>query len=544
MTTTAAAAPAARASDALAGAGILLGAALRRDRTRLLVWTASIAVLWGYAVVALERIYPTAADRQVRASLMSSPAAVILTGSGFGLDDYTLGAMVANEMTFLVLVALAVLSIQTVVRHTRAEEEQGTAELVRAGAVGRHAPAVTAFALVTLVQLVIAVLTCGVLVATGLDVGGSAVLAAAGAVTGLVFGAVAVVTCQVAEHARTASGLALAALGIAWIVRAAGDLQQIGGSPLSWASPLGWALQTRAFVDTRVWPLGLGLLLTLALLAVGARLGARRDLGAGLVAPRPGPARARASLATPGALAWRLQRGSATAWAVALAAGAVVTGTFADAVGAMIDEMPQLQHVLGGSGELVDAFARLMVLFLAVLVAGFALASFHGVRTEEQHGRLESVLGTSVSRKRWLGARVGVTLGTTAGLLLVVGVGLWVGVASTGSSTTPLGTFVVAALGHLPAIALLVAAAVVCYGWWPTGSGIVWGWFGFSAVAAVYGGLLRLPTWLLDLAPFTHSPALPGAGASWVGAAVMAVLAVGLGVVGVAGFRRRDVPTG
>ena len=47
--------------------------------------------------------------------------------------------MVANEVALAVMVAAAIMSIQLVVRNTRAEEESGRAELVRAGVVGRRA---------------------------------------------------------------------------------------------------------------------------------------------------------------------------------------------------------------------------------------------------------------------------------------------------------------------------------------------------------------------------------------------------------------------
>ena len=56
--------------------------------------------------------------------------------------------------------------------------------------------------------------------------------------------------------------------------------------------------------------------------AVAAFLAARRDLGAGLVPPRPGPAEAARSLRSPLALAWRLQRASLVGWA----AGVLVYG--------------------------------------------------------------------------------------------------------------------------------------------------------------------------------------------------------------------------
>ena len=64
----------------------------------------------------------------------------MLSGPGYGTTNYTLGAMMANELSVRGHAGDAIMSLLLVVRHTRAEEEDGRAELVRAGAVGRRAP--------------------------------------------------------------------------------------------------------------------------------------------------------------------------------------------------------------------------------------------------------------------------------------------------------------------------------------------------------------------------------------------------------------------
>src|SRR5262245_65833735 len=100
------------------------------------------------SVASFASTYPTAADRQARADVMRNAVAKLFTGPGFGLDNYTYGAMTANELLPLTAVAVALMSIFLVVRHTRADEESGRADLVRAGVVGRHAPSVATLAVV------------------------------------------------------------------------------------------------------------------------------------------------------------------------------------------------------------------------------------------------------------------------------------------------------------------------------------------------------------------------------------------------------------
>lgn len=520
----------------------LLRFALRRDRVRIPVWTASVALLFGYAAVALDGLYPTAADRLARAALVSSPAGIMLSGPQYGIEDYTLGAMIANEMALTVMVAVAIMSIFLVVRHTRAEEETGRAELVRAGVVGRHAPASAAFVTAVVANAAIAVASALVLVATGLEVVDSFALGAAVGVTGLVFAAVAVATSQVTEHARAASGLALAVLGVAFLLRAVGDVQEEHGSWVSWLSPIGWAQQIRAFVDLRWWPLGLSLALVVLLLALGAALAARRDLGAGLVPPRAGRPDAAAWLASPLAVAWRQQRASVLAWGVGVGVTALACGTFVDSVGDMVADNPDVAAMLGDPTDLVSGFVAVMALFLALGTCGFAVASVQRARGEETAGRLEPVLATGVGRARWLGGQLVVTLVGTVVLLAVSAVGLWLGALSVGEDAFGIGAYLGATSAYLPAVAVVAGIAVAAFGWRPGLAAIAWALLACSFVVTMFGALLDLPTWASGVSPFWHVPQLPGSDAGPWPFVWLTLVATVLVVVGLAGFRRRDVP--
>jgi ABC-2 type transport system permease protein len=68
----------------------------------------------------------------------------------------------------------------------------------------------------------------------------------------------------VTENGRPAYGLAGAALGLAFLLRAAGDA---GGSGLAWLSPIGWAQAMRPFTGERWWPLLFALAAAAGLLA-------------------------------------------------------------------------------------------------------------------------------------------------------------------------------------------------------------------------------------------------------------------------------------
>ncbi|MBB2921741.1 ABC transporter permease [Cellulomonas cellasea] len=370
------------------GAGLLLRFALRRDRVRIAVWALSLGGLVGYFVVALPSVYPDAASRRTRAAIMAEPGGAFLGGPGYGLDDYTLGAMVANEMLGMLAVAAALMSVFLVVRHTRAEEESGRADLVRAGAVGRRAPLTAALADVVVANLVVGTAVVLALLGAGLAAPDSVAVGAGVALVGCVFGSLAGVTSQLAQHARAASGTAGALLGLAYVLRGIGDAREVGGSALSWASPVGWVQQSRAFVDLRWWPLALCAALALALTALAHVLVRRRDVGAGLLATRPGRTRARAALVSPLGLAVRQGRGAVLGWAVGLAAFALLTGSLAESEVASFEAQPELAELFAGNGgDLVRAALSSFLSFFAMAVVVHAVVSVHHLRREEAEGR-------------------------------------------------------------------------------------------------------------------------------------------------------------
>src|SRR5207249_6018647 len=122
----------------------------------------------------------------------------------------------------------------------------------------------------------------------------------------------------------TAGGIASAVLGGAYLLRAVGDT---GPTGLTWLSPVGWGLHVRPYAGERWWVAGLFVGFAVLFMVVGYALAARRDVGAGLLSERLGPAEAAPSLGSPFALAWRLHRGLLIGWIIAQAlTGAVLGG--------------------------------------------------------------------------------------------------------------------------------------------------------------------------------------------------------------------------
>ena len=76
-------------------------------------------------------------ERQAIAETMMNPAMAAMVGRGYGLDNYTIGAMMAHQMLLFTALAVGLMSILLIARHTRADEEDGRIEMIRSLPTGR-----------------------------------------------------------------------------------------------------------------------------------------------------------------------------------------------------------------------------------------------------------------------------------------------------------------------------------------------------------------------------------------------------------------------
>ncbi|GAA0393380.1 exporter of polyketide antibiotics [Acrocarpospora corrugata] len=526
---------------ALTGTGVLVRLALRRDRLMLPIWILVIAAIPVATASAIAELYPEAGQRlALGATIMANPALQALTGPVF--DAASVGGLTAWRATNITTVLAALMSILLVVRHTRAEEESGRAELIGAAPVGRYALPAAAITVAALANLLAALLLIAGLTGQGLPVAGSIAFAASVAGVGWVFTGIAAVTAQLTTGARTANGLAVAVLGLCFLLRAAGDA---GAETLSWLSPLGWAQRTRAFAGERWWLPALLAATAVALVVAADLLARRRDLGAGLLPARRGPASAAPSLRSPLALAWRLQRGALAGWTLAFAVVGAVFGSLAESVGDLVGGNRQIADMLarlGGAGALIDTYFATQLGLFALVTGGYAVQAALRPRAEEMAGRAEPVLAAAVPRWRWPAGHLVCALAGSALILAVAGLsagfahGLRVGDPA-GQAVRILG----AALAQVPAVWVLAGLAVLLFGLLPRLTAAVWAFLLAFGLLGLLGQLLQIDERIRSLSPYAHVPALPGATAPpapfvWLCLAAAVLIAAGL-----AGFARRDL---
>ncbi|WP_037244533.1 ABC transporter permease [Rhodococcus wratislaviensis] len=546
-------APATAGRGQYAGTVRLVRLALRRDRIQLPVWLLALAALQAFSASSVLGLYPTEPD--LRSFAMATAASPVALATNGLVSGYSAGAVLACQIVMPMSLAACLMTALLVVRHTRQNEETGRAELVEAAVVGRKALLTAALAVAVGANLALGLLNVVVLMAAGLPLDGSVALGAAVAGAGIAFAAIAAVTAQVTDSARTANGLAGAALGVAFLLRAVGDMtgtvtengtRVVSGWP-TWVSPIGWAEQVRPYDDNAWWVLALPAVFALVVGSVGFALTEHRDVGSGLVPTRPGPARASRSLPTAVGSAWRMQRTILFWWAFGIAVLAVVYGAIADQIDDFLGEGEQVADMMeqlgGGTTNMVDAYFAAIFGMMAIAVAGYAVQALLRMRGEESAGRLEPVLATAVSRPRWILAHVG--LATVGIVVLQALTGAATGLAY-GLVTEDVPGKVVnltgAALVFVPAIGVVAAVVVLAFGGVPAWSaGLSWGALAVCLIFGFLGSLLGLPQAVRDLSPFTHVPPVPAAEVTATPLLWLAVVAVVVGALGVVLFRRRDL---
>lgn len=185
----------------------LLRLYLRRDRVSLPLWVLLLSVpLATVYIASVETVYP---DRSARAAaaaaIMASPAQRALYGPVY---NDSLGAVgIWKAGMFHTLIAVAV--ILTVIRHTRADEESGRAELIDSTVVGRYANLTGALLLSFGASIATGAIGALGLLATDVAPAGSVAFGVALAASGMVFTAVAAVAAQLSPSARFTRAVAL-----------------------------------------------------------------------------------------------------------------------------------------------------------------------------------------------------------------------------------------------------------------------------------------------------------------------------------------------
>lgn len=512
--------------------------ALKRDRVIIPLCLTGLIGWMAMYVVSYTGLYGTQAELDaLYNSVAGNPAIEALSGPTGGLRS--LGGAIAWDSTPALSIICAVYAMFSVIRHSRAEEEDARTDLLLASGSGRLAPLAAALIVTSMVLTLAGTGFAAVLIIGGLAVAPSFLLALGITGFALVMAGTTAVFAQITTKARAARGLVGVVIGVSWLMRAIGDTS---GGTLTWFSPLGWVQETRAFWDDRWWPLLLFIIATAITVWASFWLLGRRDIGSGLIQPRPGPAHAAPSILHPLGFSFRLQRATIFGWTAMLCIYGLAIGTIGNNIEDILESSPAFSEAFASlSANLLDSYFASILTVIALLGAGFTISAVLRPAAEENRDRVAMLLAEPLGRVRWAVGHVLIAWIASALMIAAAGlaIGIGLGVVSGDFSQAP--ALFASGFVRAPAMWLTGSLAVLLFGISSRLTPIAWGVLAIFVLIWTLASFGNLPDWVVDLSPFSHIPAAPAVYASPEPLAVMTGLAVLLTAAGLFLWRRRDL---
>lgn len=533
---------------------LLLRQRARRDWLQITLWIVGTALLAAAAVSGVSSSYGTDTDRQaLLMTVFANPVILLFRGLPSGVSDSAFALFLI--FPFLAMDA-AFMSSFLAVRHSRADEEAGRAELLAASGAGRLQPLVATIIHGTLANVGMALAIALVYLGFGFDPLGSWISGIATGAVGLSFLGIGLIAAQVMPTPRSANSVGVWVLLLSYLISGIGnaagtpDLETMWmhSSWLAWLSPFGWGEQSRPFAANDVGPVLLAAAFGLLLAAASAVIQTTRDLGASLVPERQGRAAARRWLGSSFALGWRLNRAAIIGWVI----GGFITGLLSTSLATVLEDAvnqnPQVAAMLQKMTAQTDLPQATVVVFftmLGILAAAAAVQVITKARQEEAHGRVELVLTSPIARVRWLSGWLLIALIAATATIAGAVVGAALGLAKQPDAPWSLmhSVWVVAGGQLLAAVVFGVIAALVFVLIPRFTIGLSWTLLLLGMTIGMFGPMFGFPEWLVKLAPISSAPTISGDEVDWQSGLGLALFALAGAALVLLAMRRRELAT-
>ncbi|MCM3739462.1 ABC transporter permease [Oceanobacillus luteolus] len=515
---------------------------IKRNKIRIPLWLIGITFFTWMIPVALDDMFPTQDERDVMAETMANPAMTAMVGPG-DVENYTLGAMTTHNMLLFTAIVVGLMSILIVTRHIRAEEEDGLSELILALPVGRLANLNAVLITLVIVNIILAFVTATGLYALGLesmDLEGSLLYGASLGATGIFFTGTAAIFNQIVASGRGATGLSIAVLLLAYLIRAVGD---VTNESLSLLSPLGLVTRTEVYSNNNWWPILLLLGFSMVLFLLANYLNAVRDGGAALIGTRNGRKHASRFLGNPIGFVLRITRTASISWAIGLFVLGMSYGSVMGDLESFFQGNELLEKMLieKEGYTLTEQFIPMLMLVMAILACIPPVMNMNKLIGEERKNRTEHVLATPVSRTKLMASYLLVAIINAFIMLSLTASGLWMAAEAVMEEGFSFVIIYRAALVYFPAVLVMLGLAVLLIGVLPRFTSLIWLYIATSFIINYLGGLLQFPDWVENLSPFGYIPAIPVENMDWITVIALSITAIILIVLGFTSYSRRDI---
>lgn len=89
----------------------------------------------------------------------------------------------------------------------------------------------------------------------------------------------------------------------------------------------------------------------------------------------------------------------------------------------------------------------------------------------------------------------------------------------------------------------MLGAVFLLIAYFPKAASAIWGYLGFSFFTLYLGEIINLPGWIKKLTPYGFISKYPIENINWWALAILCVIAAGLTVLALVGYKKRDMQT-
>ena len=274
---------------------------------------------------------------------------------------------------------------------------------------------------------------------------------------------------------------------------------------------------------------------------------AHRDIGSSIFQAKSGARRASKELLARFGLTIKLHKNALLGWTAGFAMFgammAIIVNDFQDT----FENNEQFQQFLAQNdtgGSFTEIMISAMFPMIAAMLSGYVVTAMIRVSDEENSGRIEYLMGTALSRLKWLSTHIvfvlfGIFLTlSTMGLAGAFGYAL----ASDPSSTLTPSEVYLAAIVSVPAMVLFMSVILFIFS--VIGrfvKAFAWAFYAYIALIGSFANIFTWPTWVQYASPFQHTPQYPTSNFDWLPIIVMSSLSVIVVTASFLLFKHRDI---
>ncbi len=526
------------------GTLILTKSNLKRDAFRLSIWIISLTLISFALIAAYSTMMSDDTLKEMIIMRATNPAIRMLDSPSPG---YSLGGFYTSRGSVLITILIIAMTIQTIIKHTRDNEESGVSELISSTMVGRYAPLLSAVIISVLTNIFVVIITTVALYSHDLDLLYSFYTGISFGLMGLFMTGVMAIAVQISQTTSGASKFGWLTTLFFFTISAIGNLLgkfdpntfKVESHNITFLSPFGWYQQMYVFHENNMYLIIPFIISFIVLLIIGFKLINKRDIGSGLIPAKKGRKDAKKSLLSPLGLFRNLGKKSYTTWFITIVLFGLLFGFVSDEFEEGLSSIEGLEYIFGSVNS-TEYFLALIISIVIIPLLIFYVQSLLRIRKEEVDNTIENILASGVTRRKLLITKIVESTLNLYIILLFLVIGIYVG----GLTKVDIGISVILQSAFMNSIPILLVGSIVILAFGILPKYVTLITYGVTIISVglgpVFGPMFNLGENILKISPFTHIPT-PLDDFNIMPFIIMSILIVVMTFFGFKGFENRNL---